>query len=115
MPPLISILQPTFVLNTSTMTVAMEKNSIFLQSVIDAAQNDCVDSVLYLQMCYSVKTQPHTAKKLGYYAECISIAEARAAFNQGFEPHQIILTGPGKFWDTAHVADDDLYLTHCIE
>lgn len=107
---------PTYVLDIPTMSAAMHKHSTFLQSVINAAQNSA--GSLSLQMCYSVKTQPHTAalqtaKNHGYYAECISMAEVRAAMCQGFEPQQIILTGPGKFWNTADAAEDAVYSIHC--
>ncbi|CAM9383568.1 unnamed protein product, partial [Ectocarpus fasciculatus] len=57
-----------------------------------------------LRMSLSVKTQPRRevlelAKKAGYMAECISMAEVRLALAVGFEPRDVILTGPGKFWD----------------
>jgi diaminopimelate decarboxylase len=57
-----------------------------------------------IQPFVSVKTQPHqamlrTAHECGFYAECITIAEIRASLAAGFREDQIILTGPGKFWE----------------
>lgn len=61
-------------------------------------------SGLAAQLCLSVKTQPsrmilQAALKNGYFAEVISVAEMRASLSAGFRPEQIVLTGPGKFWD----------------
>jgi diaminopimelate decarboxylase len=39
------------------------------------------------------------AREANYVAECISIAEVHAALNSKFLIEQIILTGPGKFYD----------------
>jgi diaminopimelate decarboxylase len=55
------------------------------------------------QLCLSVKSQPHAmlleaARCEQYVAECISLAEVAASLSAGFQPINIILTGPGKFW-----------------
>lgn len=57
-----------------------------------------------VQMAISVKTQPRrevlcAAYQQGYLAECISMAEVRVALDVGFSAYQIILTGPGKFYE----------------
>ena len=63
-----------------------------------------------LQLCLSVKTQPHKAvlqmaRQKSFFGECISLSEVRACLEAGFAPKEIVLTGPGKFWDsTPHVA-----------
>jgi diaminopimelate decarboxylase len=52
----------------------------------------------------SPQTQPHravlaAAKAAQYCAECISLAEVYAAIDAGFPVEEIVLTGPGKFYD----------------
>ena len=61
---------------------------------------------LLIKLCVSVKTQPHTsllqaARNNGMFAECISLAEVHAAIDSGFLEKDIVLTGPGKFWNTS--------------
>lgn len=59
-----------------------------------------------VQLCLSVKTQPHTAlmcaaAQAGYLAECIDLAEVyHAVVDGGFPFNRVVLTGPGKWWDT---------------
>lgn len=72
--------------------------------VTEAEESSIVESKIQVQMCLSVKTQPHAqvlklGRKEGYFAECISLAEVRAALQTGYRPDEIILTGPGKFWE----------------
>ena len=51
-----------------------------------------------------LQTQPHQAVLMAagerqYVAECISLAEVHASLAAGFTIEQIVLTGPGKFYD----------------
>jgi diaminopimelate decarboxylase len=52
---------------------------------------------------YSIKTNPDPrlislAREAGFLAETISLAEVQKALNTGFQPEQIVLNGPGKWW-----------------
>ena len=63
--------------------------------------------ILPIQMFLSVKTQPapailRIARELQFYAECISLAEVLTCLSMDFDPSQIILTGPGKWWKGKH-------------
>jgi diaminopimelate decarboxylase len=74
---------------------------------------------LSLSLCVSVKTQPmkevlRLAREFGYSAECISLAEVKAALEAGFSEEEIVLTGPGKFW-TAGNDEKELLMNYCQE
>lgn len=67
---------------------------------------------------YSFKTSPDLsylslAKANGYLAECISQWEVQRALEMGFEPHQIILNGPGKWWPTHFSCPSGLRSLYC--
>jgi diaminopimelate decarboxylase len=52
---------------------------------------------------YSIKTNPDErliclARGAGFLAEAISLAEVQKALALGFEPRQVVLNGPGKWW-----------------
>jgi hypothetical protein len=71
-------------------------------TVATATMNTC-NSTFSLQLCLSVKTQPHrdvllAARELGYYAECISMAEVYHALDAGYDSTQIVLTGRITAW-----------------
>lgn len=83
-----------------------------IQHALSTHSNQLASDVVHVQMCLSVKTQPHTsvlslALEAGYFAECISLAEVRAALEVGYTTKQIILTGPGKFWEGYLRENDD--------
>lgn len=111
---------PYYVLSTSAASFSLKTQKDTLENVLNnwkkiySTNNTDVStsssnfdsniiSNLIIQPFLSVKTQPHqsllqTARECGFFAECITIAEIRAALAAGFKDEQIILTGPGKFW-----------------
>lgn len=99
---------PTYVMSQQVVSAALTRHDSIIWTGIHAV-NTCNSALntklpLELRMSLSVKTQPRRevlelAKKAGYMAECISMAEVRLALAVGFEPRDVILTGPGKFWD----------------
>lgn len=102
---------PSYLLSRSIVLQSLSRHQKYLANAI-AAANDMngSDSVVELQMSLSVKTQPIkdvlvSALSMGYFAECISLAEVRGAIQAGFKGDNIILTGPGKMWDN-HLHQD---------
>jgi diaminopimelate decarboxylase len=56
-----------------------------------------------IQPAYSIKTSPDDrylalARQHGFLAEAISLLEVERALRFGFQPHEIVLNGPGKWW-----------------
>lgn len=103
------LLTPQYVLSLDTIKKSLKNHCSFINAAVTKAVSDS-SNPLRLQMYLSVKTQPHVdvlvaAKDMGYFAECISMGEVRAALAAGFSAEQIILTGPGKFWDTISAAE----------
>jgi diaminopimelate decarboxylase len=108
---------PMYVLSEAVFKTSLARNECFFRDSLrqvcseegcsGLSNNSAIkpkDSLL-LQMALSVKTQPRrevlrAAHQLGYMAECISMAEVRLALDIGFAAEEIILTGPGKFWET---------------
>ena len=67
---------------------------------------------------YSIKTNPDgrlikLAHETGFFAEAISLFEARKALEIGFQPGQIILNGPAKWWNRELLPDESLYCVFC--
>eukprot|EP01032_Pedospumella_encystans_P011823 gene11823-13720_t len=87
-----------YILCTLTLEITLQR----MQKLFAEA---AVPSQLPVQLCLSVKTQPHTAliqlaAQAGYLAECIDLAEVyHAVLNGGYSFDQIVLTGPAKWWD----------------
>lgn len=76
------------------------------------------DGVPQIRLGYSVKTSPtddhlRKAKKEGFFAECISQAEVKRALNFGYQPHEVILNGPGKFWPLTGKPVHGLHMLFC--
>lgn len=101
---------PTYIFAQSVFNSALRKHFEYVLDVISGhGDGECRDTeqpklVVNAQMCISVKSQPLravliAARESNYFAECISMAEVRAAHNAGFPFNRIVLTGPGKFWD----------------
>lgn len=67
---------------------------------------------------YSMKTNPDErllklAKENNFYAEGISLLEARKAVSAGFSTEKIILNGPGKWWNRELLPDASFYSIFC--
>lgn len=102
---------PTYVVSQNLIRSALQRHEQFVQQALDAATKDVEkvhhqSSNLECQLCVSIKSQPlptvlRAAREMGYLAECISLAEVRAAYEAGFPPEKIVLTGPGKFWEAS--------------
>ncbi|RYG62504.1 hypothetical protein EON64_17745, partial [archaeon] len=94
---------PHYLLSTNSVCKALSSCSDLVQSTLATACSTTAANV-QVQMCLSVKTQPHhmvlrCANEHGFLAECISLAEVYAALEAGYRPSSIVLTGPGKFWE----------------
>jgi diaminopimelate decarboxylase len=97
---------PYYVLSTAAAKHSLNTQKDALDRMLLRWKSSLPDgsSCFSIQPFLSVKTQPHqsllrNARECGFYAECITIAEIRAALAAGFTEDQIILTGPGKFWE----------------
>jgi diaminopimelate decarboxylase len=67
---------------------------------------------------YSIKTNPderliRLALENGFYAECISLAEAQKAIEIGFRADQVILNGPGKWWPEGMMPKARMHAVFC--
>jgi diaminopimelate decarboxylase len=67
---------------------------------------------------YSIKTNPderliRLALESGFYAEAISLLEVQKALSVGFKPEQVILNGPGKWWQKENLPEGALYSIFC--
>lgn len=67
---------------------------------------------------YSIKTNPDErfiklALESGFFAEAISLLEVKKAIDVGFKPEQIILNGPGKWWQKENLPEGALYSIFC--
>jgi diaminopimelate decarboxylase len=67
---------------------------------------------------YSIKTNPDPrliklARKHGFLAEGISLAEIQAALAVGFRTDECILNGPGKWWPENMLPDGPLHAVFC--
>jgi diaminopimelate decarboxylase len=67
---------------------------------------------------YSIKTNPderliRLALENGFYAECISLLEARKALEGGFRADQLILNGPGKWWPQGMMPKERMHAVFC--
>ena len=67
---------------------------------------------------YSIKTNPddrliELALQSGFLAEAISLLEVQKAIDIGFEPGQIILNGPGKWWPEGMMPNGRLHAMFC--
>ena len=91
---------PCFVLSRKTVKEQLASHRDAVQTAIDQ-----LDAPLKLQMCLSVKTQPHPvvlaeAKAAGYCGEVITTAEMRACLDAGWRSNEVVMNGPGKWYDT---------------
>lgn len=67
---------------------------------------------------YSIKTNPDArllklAHENGFLAEAISLLEVRKALEVGFQPEQVILNGPGKWWPEGLLPQSPLRAVFC--
>ncbi|MGC2235724.1 MAG: ATP-grasp domain-containing protein [Pyrinomonadaceae bacterium] len=67
---------------------------------------------------YSIKTNPDErliklALESGFFAEAISLREVKKAIDAGFKTEQIILNGPGKWWQKENLPEGALYSIFC--
>ncbi len=67
---------------------------------------------------YSIKTNPderliRLALESGFLAETISLLEVKKAIETGFEPEQIILNGPAKWWRQEILPKGKFYSIFC--
>ena len=85
----------------------LQQNLLSCQEFVACLINDVnlifQDFQIEGQLCLSVKSQPYlpllkSASAQKYFAECISLAEVASSIEGGYRPHEIFLTGPGKFW-----------------
>ena len=89
---------PRYILCTLTLENTLQRMQKLFAEVAAPTQQP-------VQLCLSVKTQPHTAlirlaAQAGYLAECIDLAEVyHAVLNGGYSFDKIVLTGPAKWWD----------------
>jgi diaminopimelate decarboxylase len=67
---------------------------------------------------YSIKTNPDErlillAKESGFLAEAISLLEVQKALKLGFEPEQVVLNGPGKWWPEGLLPTSPIHAVFC--
>jgi len=109
---------PQYVLATGSVRASLQRHKSLVLDALELSRRSesgkaaSPMQTIVTQMCLSVKTQPHVAvleaaREGGYVAECISMAEVRAALKAGFAPADVILTGPGKFWECEYIADPE--------
>jgi diaminopimelate decarboxylase len=75
-------------------------------------------SGLKIRNAYSIKTNPdrrlmELARQAGFLTEAISLLEVDKALEIGFEPQQIILNGPGKWWPSGQRSTITLHALFC--
>lgn len=63
---------------------------------------------------YSIKTNPdprliRMAREAGFLAEAISLSEVNKALDLGFNPEQVVLNGPGKWWPDISLPSSPLH------
>ena len=63
---------------------------------------------------YSIKTNPDArlikhALDAGFFAEAISLLEVQKALEVGFQPAQVILNGPGKWWPEGLLPNEPIH------
>lgn len=73
---------------------------------------------LKVMNAYSIKTNPderliRLAYESGFMAEAISLLEVQKALQVGFQPEQVILNGPGKWWPAGLLPKSPLYAVFC--
>jgi len=73
---------------------------------------------LNIATAYSIKTNPderliRLALESGLLAETISLLEVKKAIEVGFEPEQIVLNGPAKWWRRENLPDGKFYSVFC--
>jgi diaminopimelate decarboxylase len=67
---------------------------------------------------YSIKTNPDErliklAHEMGFFAEAISLHEAKKALDCGFRPDQVILNGPAKWWQEEVYPESTFHAIFC--
>lgn len=98
-PSLLKQQTPFFVMSRAIVKDNLDSHSRAVQTSIDA-----LALPLGKRMCLSIKTQPHrsvlkAARESGYLAEVITVAEMRTCLDIGWKPGEIVLNGPGKWYD----------------
>jgi diaminopimelate decarboxylase len=73
---------------------------------------------LGIRNAYSIKTNPderliRLALENGFFAESISLMEAKKALANGFSPDQVILNGPAKWWRRETMPGGQFYSIFC--
>jgi diaminopimelate decarboxylase len=79
---------------------------------------DLSSEEINVNSAYSIKTNPDErllklALESGFYAEAISLLEVQKALAVGFKSEQIILNGPGKWWQKENLPKGALYSIFC--
>lgn len=106
---------PVRVVSIPVVEEALNQQKLLFTSMADTIMNTLnLSTPLSIQLFISVKTQPHkailsAAKDKGYYAECISLAEYATALTL-WEPKEICLTGPAKFWQGVNIIESPIIL-----
>jgi diaminopimelate decarboxylase len=83
-----------------------------------ALAKDLTTPEITVTNAYSMKTNPDKrliklALKSGFYAEAISLLEVKKALAVGFQPEQIILNGPAKWWQREVLPEASFYSIFC--
>ena len=97
--PAASTQTPRFVLSLDTVRESLLSHKNAVETAMAAAGSPCE-----VDMCLSVKTQPHIAvlkeaRECGYRGEVITFAEMRGCLAAGWAPEEIVVNGPGKLYD----------------
>jgi diaminopimelate decarboxylase len=113
---------PCYLILSDIIRSALSRHKSFISRAIERSSSSVSPALgsLSLSLCVSVKTQPikevlRLAREFGYSAECISLAEVKAALEAGFSEEEIVLTGPGKLWTVGNDEKDLLRNYYCRE
>ena len=95
---------PRFVLCLKTVRESLLSHKGAVEAAMAKAGNPCA-----VDMCLSVKTQPHpsvlrVAKECGYRGEVITFAEMQGCLDAGWTPEEIVVNGPGKLYNGYNAA-----------
>jgi diaminopimelate decarboxylase len=118
---------PSFIndLDELDLTAMETPASLFLETTASeyfekarALTDELNSSDLEVVNAYSIKTNPDErliklALESGFMAETISLLEVKKAIEVGFEPEQIILNGPAKWWRRENLPDGKFYSIFC--
>jgi diaminopimelate decarboxylase len=75
-------------------------------------------SSIKITNAYSIKTNPDErliklARRSGFLAEAISLLEVQKALRCGYEPGEVVLNGPGKWWPEGLLPTSELHAVFC--